>query len=197
MILIGYTNFPLINFKGRNIRNINHRLFITAPSIDKRKYNGDHVMKMLDEGPGSQLSGQIGQVSGSIGMMTKQQQDEANQRPQYSMPGILHFLQTEWSRFEMERSQWEVERAELQSVPTSNETNATSTVSTSGDISVSNTSYTSTNLCENAKIQVTKVNDPDGEVAIDSSDAILDTETSVCNDGSSDSELPDCSDQIL
>lgn len=69
---------------------------------------------MLDEGPGSQLSGQIGQVSGSIGMMTKQQQDEANQRPQYSMPGILHFLQTEWSRFEMERSQWEVERAELQ-----------------------------------------------------------------------------------
>ncbi|ESO96474.1 hypothetical protein LOTGIDRAFT_231798 [Lottia gigantea] len=30
------------------------------------------------------------------------------------MPGILHFLQTEWARFEMERSQWEVERAELQ-----------------------------------------------------------------------------------
>lgn len=77
----------------------------------------------------------------------------------------------------------------FKSVPTSNETNAASTVSTSGDISVSNTSSTSTNLCENAEIQVTKVNDPDGEVAIDSSDAILDhSETSVCNDGSSDSE---------
>ena len=33
---------------------------------------------------------------------------------QYSIPGILHFLQHEWARFEMERGQWEVERAELQ-----------------------------------------------------------------------------------
>ena len=33
---------------------------------------------------------------------------------QYSIPGILHFLQHEWSRFEMERGQWEVEKAELQ-----------------------------------------------------------------------------------
>ena len=32
----------------------------------------------------------------------------------YSIPGILHFLQHEWSRFEMERSQWEVEKSELQ-----------------------------------------------------------------------------------
>merc|ERR1711899_702567 len=32
---------------------------------------------------------------------------------QYSIPGILHFLQHEWARFEMERGQWEVERAEL------------------------------------------------------------------------------------
>ena len=35
-------------------------------------------------------------------------------RPQYSMTGILHFLQTEWARFELQRAQWEVERAELQ-----------------------------------------------------------------------------------
>ena len=48
-------------------------------------------------------------------MVTKAQTDDGiKQRPQYSMPGILHFLQTEWARFEMERSQWEVERAELQ-----------------------------------------------------------------------------------
>jgi hypothetical protein len=37
----------------------------------------------------------------------------ANNGLQYSIPGILHFLQHEWSRFEMERGQWEVERAEL------------------------------------------------------------------------------------
>ncbi|KAJ8392476.1 hypothetical protein AAFF_G00076010 [Aldrovandia affinis] len=35
-------------------------------------------------------------------------------RAQYSIPGILHFLQHEWARFEVERSQWDVERAELQ-----------------------------------------------------------------------------------
>lgn len=33
---------------------------------------------------------------------------------QYSIPGILHFLQHEWARFELERSQWDVDRAELQ-----------------------------------------------------------------------------------
>ena len=58
--------------------------------------------------------GQVGPMMSGPGMMTRQQQDDTNQRPQYSMPGILHFLQTEWARFEMERSQWEVERAELQ-----------------------------------------------------------------------------------
>nr|XP_022330320.1 striatin-3-like isoform X7 [Crassostrea virginica] len=66
------------------------------------------------EGPGSQHAGQLGPVSGAMGMMTKQQADDVGQRPQYSMPGILHYLQTEWARFEMERSQWDVERAELQ-----------------------------------------------------------------------------------
>ena len=69
---------------------------------------------MIEDGTGSQHSGQVGPGSGGISMVTKQQQDEIGQRPQYSMPGILHFLQTEWARFEMERSQWEVERAELQ-----------------------------------------------------------------------------------
>ena len=42
------------------------------------------------------------------------QHDDCPTRPQYSMPGILHFLQTEWARFEMDRAQWEVDRAELQ-----------------------------------------------------------------------------------
>ncbi len=32
----------------------------------------------------------------------------------YSIPGILHFLQHEWSKFEMDRAAWEVEKAELQ-----------------------------------------------------------------------------------
>ncbi|KAL4238704.1 hypothetical protein ACF0H5_003411 [Mactra antiquata] len=70
---------------------------------------------MIDEGPGS-LSGGQGNpmMSGGPGMSGRPQQDDNNQRTQYTMPGILHFLQTEWARFEMERSQFEVERAELQ-----------------------------------------------------------------------------------
>ncbi|OQV23930.1 Striatin [Hypsibius exemplaris] len=36
------------------------------------------------------------------------------QRPPYNLPGVLHFLQHEWTRFELDRAQWEVERAELQ-----------------------------------------------------------------------------------
>ncbi|XP_024123331.1 striatin [Oryzias melastigma] len=35
-------------------------------------------------------------------------------RARYSVPGILHFLQHEWARFEVERAHWDVERAKLQ-----------------------------------------------------------------------------------
>lgn len=38
----------------------------------------------------------------------------ANSTAQYTIPGVLHFLQHEWTRFELERSQWDVDRAELQ-----------------------------------------------------------------------------------
>ncbi|RMZ93045.1 striatin-3 isoform X2 [Brachionus plicatilis] len=43
------------------------------------------------------------------------QSNNASDRPNtsYSMPGILHFLQHEWNRFEFERQQWELDRAEL------------------------------------------------------------------------------------
>jgi len=45
---------------------------------------------------------------------SKRPDDQMQAAPQYTMPGILHFLQTEWARFEMDRAQWEVDRAELQ-----------------------------------------------------------------------------------
>ncbi|XP_017766220.1 PREDICTED: striatin-3 [Eufriesea mexicana] len=40
--------------------------------------------------------------------------DAKNEGPQYSMPGILHFIQHEWTRIELERSQWELDKAEFQ-----------------------------------------------------------------------------------
>uniref|UniRef100_T1IWN9 Striatin N-terminal domain-containing protein n=1 Tax=Strigamia maritima TaxID=126957 RepID=T1IWN9_STRMM len=77
--------------------------------------NGGRVM-MEDGTPISisqNLGGQVGPAVGP-GVGAKQNHEEHNQRVQYSIPGILHFIQHEWARFEMERSQWEVERAELQ-----------------------------------------------------------------------------------
>lgn len=53
-----------------------------------------------------------GSQPGSV--INNKQNEESTQSTQYSIPGILHFIQHEWARFELERSQWEVDRAELQ-----------------------------------------------------------------------------------
>ncbi|KAM3963718.1 connector of kinase to AP-1 isoform 2-T2 [Aphomia sociella] len=56
-----------------------------------------------------------GQVGSQIGVsVNNKQNDEPRQSVQYSIPGILHFIQHEWARFEFERSQWEVDRAEFE-----------------------------------------------------------------------------------
>ena len=68
---------------------------------------------MEENSPSTNHNGQIGPASGGTNVGSKQN-EEGNQGPQYSIPGILHFIQHEWARFEMERSQWEVDRAELQ-----------------------------------------------------------------------------------
>lgn len=41
------------------------------------------------------------------------QRPNFQKRPPFSMHGVLHFLEHEWSRYEKERTQWEMERAEL------------------------------------------------------------------------------------
>ncbi|KAH8412919.1 hypothetical protein KR009_006809 [Drosophila setifemur] len=58
--------------------------------------------------------GNVGDDGGNgIGMSGGGPNNQAT-TPQYTIPGILHFIQHEWSRFELERSQWDVDRAELQ-----------------------------------------------------------------------------------
>lgn len=67
---------------------------------------------MDDSSVSHQNGGQLGpQIGGTI---SDKQTEEPSQAPEYSIPGILHFIQHEWARFELERSQWEVERAEFQ-----------------------------------------------------------------------------------
>lgn len=56
-----------------------------------------------------------GQVGSQIGVsVNNKQNEEPSQSVQYSIPGILHFIQHEWARFELERSQWEVDKAEFE-----------------------------------------------------------------------------------
>lgn len=47
-----------------------------------------------------------------------QQQQNPNQGPppngqDYNLSNVLHFLQTEWRRYERDRNEWEIERAEM------------------------------------------------------------------------------------
>ncbi|XP_043929751.1 striatin-3 isoform X2 [Protopterus annectens] len=78
----------------------------------------------MDEHPGNAGSGGSGtstpRPQGNISLQSGGiggQQDTSTELPrpqQYTIPGILHYIQHEWARFEMERAHWEVERAELQ-----------------------------------------------------------------------------------
>ncbi|XP_023647939.1 striatin-3 [Paramormyrops kingsleyae] len=56
----------------------------------------------------------VPQTGAGGGTAMVQQQDDMPRPQQYTIPGILHYIQHEWARFEMERAHWEVERAELQ-----------------------------------------------------------------------------------
>lgn len=59
------------------------------------------------------LNGQPNNLEG-FSMGASKQVEEASPRTAYSVPGILHFIQHEWAKFELERSTWDVERAELE-----------------------------------------------------------------------------------
>jgi len=43
----------------------------------------------------------------------QQQPMQQSQIPEYTLPGVLHFLQSEWRRYERDRNEWEIERAEM------------------------------------------------------------------------------------
>lgn len=62
-------------------------------------------------GSGQQMQGQGG--IGSNGMAGTNQETSSNGQPEYSLAGILHYLQSEWRRYERDRNEWEIERAEM------------------------------------------------------------------------------------
>ncbi|XP_064858794.1 striatin-like isoform X3 [Oncorhynchus nerka] len=69
----------------------------------------------MDEqaGPGDFFNNNSILSGGGKGLLPEDDAAEAARSP-YSIPGILHFLQHEWARFDVEKVQWELQRAELQ-----------------------------------------------------------------------------------
>ena len=49
---------------------------------------------------------------GKVPVSSQNQDNDSGTK--YTIPGILHFIQHEWARFEMDRAHWDVEKAELQ-----------------------------------------------------------------------------------
>lgn len=64
------------------------------------------------EGPGNNRpnSGVPGSFPGPFSSTVPEPTSSTN----YTIPGILHFIKHEWSRFEKERTTWEVQKAELE-----------------------------------------------------------------------------------
>ncbi|XP_023234216.1 striatin-3-like isoform X2 [Centruroides sculpturatus] len=90
---------------------------MAIPSFYSQLVNGEHeaMLMMMDECPNSVQNHTGPNSPPSLGpIKTSQDEIQQQQRPRYSIPGIVHFIQHEWTRFEAERAQWEVERAELQ-----------------------------------------------------------------------------------
>jgi striatin 1/3/4 len=58
-------------------------------------------------------NGNNGQPNSSNNNNTNTSNNERSSNVSYTMPGILHYLQHEWNRYELDRQQWEVEKAEL------------------------------------------------------------------------------------
>lgn len=72
--------------------------------MDDGSYNGGKQGQQQQQpGGGFGQKGDNGDGGGGGGNKVK-----------YTMPGVLHFIQHEWSNFELERSHWEIDRAELQ-----------------------------------------------------------------------------------
>ncbi|ULT89641.1 hypothetical protein L5515_008067 [Caenorhabditis briggsae] len=52
--------------------------------------------------------------SGQLPNAQNEKTEEETNRSQYTMSGILHFIQHEWTKNELDRTRWEAERAEMQ-----------------------------------------------------------------------------------
>jgi striatin 1/3/4 len=64
---------------------------------------------------GQQQQGQLGQQQpqGQPGQSQGIPPPPPQNGQDFNLSGVLHFLQTEWRRYERDRNEWEIERAEM------------------------------------------------------------------------------------
>uniref|UniRef100_A0A0N4Z8X4 WD_REPEATS_REGION domain-containing protein n=1 Tax=Parastrongyloides trichosuri TaxID=131310 RepID=A0A0N4Z8X4_PARTI len=55
----------------------------------------------------------VGASTSSTGTESTNNSKTEDEKPKLTIPGVLHFIQHEWSKNELERSQWEIEKADL------------------------------------------------------------------------------------
>lgn len=66
--------------------------------------------QQMQQNHGMQLQGGgMGPNTGSDG----QSNSQAAQNPEMNLANVLHYLQSEWRRWERDRNEWEIERAEM------------------------------------------------------------------------------------
>ena len=66
------------------------------------------------EGPGNPRAGSSSALAATFPSSSGPASEQLSSTTNYTIPGILHFIKHEWSRFEKEKAMWEVEKAELQ-----------------------------------------------------------------------------------
>uniref|UniRef100_A0A336KGC5 CSON006515 protein n=1 Tax=Culicoides sonorensis TaxID=179676 RepID=A0A336KGC5_CULSO len=97
------------------MRIINNNNRINMNNNNNYNNNNSNYIRMDDGGLNNNNNNNNGQnFLSKLPMNEDLNNINANNVAQYTIPGVLHFIQHEWSRFELERSQWDVDRAELQ-----------------------------------------------------------------------------------
>lgn len=87
--------------------NIHHPQTIQIPMLGTLQVPPPQPNPQGNQGPPSQQQNTLGQPGQGIPPPPPQNGQD------FTLSSVLHFLQTEWRRYERDRNEWEIERAEM------------------------------------------------------------------------------------
>ena len=89
--------------------NIHHPQTIQIPMLGTLQVPPPHPNSQGNQGPPPQQQNPLGQPGQGQGIPPPPPQNGQD----FTLSSVLHFLQTEWRRYERDRNEWEIERAEM------------------------------------------------------------------------------------